>query len=463
MTASRNRAWLHALILIMLCSTFAHASQRLLIFSKTKGYRHASIEIGVDAIAKLCSRNGFSMHHTEDAHHFTTDQLADYHAIIFLNTSGNVLNEEQQAAMEKYIQNGGGFVGIHSATDTEYDWPWYGKLVGAYFESHPKVQEAVLSIVDRSHAATAMLPAEWKRTDEWYNFKQINQEINVLITLDESSYQGGKNGKHHPFAWFHEYDGGRAFYTLGGHTKKAFEETAFLSHLWGGILYAAGDSGHNTLTEGEKAAGWKLLFDGKTTNGWRNFKDDKIGSSWKVENGTLTLAVEKTRRGRTKAKDGGDIITTKKFENFELSLEWKISSCGNSGVMFNVVEGPDYQKVYHTGPEMQILDNTCHPDAKIHTHRAADLYDLIPCRQETVKPAGSWNHAKIKIEDGSTSFHLNGVEVVTFQMFDDLWADMIAKSKFKDMPGFGQFRKGHIALQDHGDAVSFRNIKIRTL
>ena len=209
--------------------------------------------------------------------------------------------------------------------------------------------------------------------------------------------------------------------------------------------------------------GWIALFDGKTTNGWRNYGKKSIGKSWVVKDGNLTLSVVTSSNGKTRAKDGGDIITTQEFENFELSLEWKISACGNSGIMFGVSESDLYKKTYHTGPEMQVLDNSCHPDAKIHTHRAGDLYDMIACSSEVVRPAGEWNHAKISINDGHTIFTLNDEKVVEFTMFGDEWEEMIANSKFKDMPGFGKFRKGHIALQDHDDEVSFRNIKIRIL
>lgn len=210
------------------------------------------------------------------------------------------------------------------------------------------------------------------------------------------------------------------------------------------------------------AEGWVELFDGKTTRGWRNFKKKTIGKSWVVRDGALTLEV--VRDGEhTRSRDGGDIITESQYENFELSLEWKIADCGNSGIMFNVVEAKGYDRTYETGPEMQVLDNTCHPDAKIHTHRAGDLYDLIACSEEVVKPAGEWNLVGIRIKDGDTEFYLNGVKVVEFTMFDDSWQEMISKSKFKDMPGFGKYRKGHIALQDHGNEVAFRNIKLREL
>ena len=219
----------------------------------------------------------------------------------------------------------------------------------------------------------------------------------------------------------------------------------------------------NTLTATEKAAGWQLLFDGKTTAGWRNFKKETIGASWKVKDGALFLDSQQKADGGWQAKDGGDIITTGQYENYELRLEWKIANCGNSGIIFNVVEGADNEYVWHTGPEMQVLDNACHPDAQIETHRAGDLYDMIACKYETVKPAGEWNQVRLIINNGKTEHWLNGKKLVEYEMFTDEWATMIANSKFKDMPDFGKARKGHISLQDHGDKVYFRSVKIKEL
>lgn len=219
----------------------------------------------------------------------------------------------------------------------------------------------------------------------------------------------------------------------------------------------------NTLTASEKANGWELLFDGKTTSGWRNFKKEGIGSSWKVVDGTLMLDSERNAEGNWQAKDGGDIITEEQYENFELSLEWKINQCGNSGIMFNVVESDEYEFVWQTGPEMQVLDNTCHPDSKIHTHRAGDLYDMIACKYETVLPSGQWNKVRLIVNNGKAEHWLNGRKLVEYEMFNEDWKAMIAKSKFKDMPGFGKSRSGHISLQDHSDPVWYRNIKIRKL
>ncbi|MBO9660219.1 MAG: ThuA domain-containing protein, partial [Chitinophagaceae bacterium] len=170
----------------------------------------------------------------------TENSLKKYAAVVFLSTTGNILDTAQQADLERYIQAGGGFAGVHAASDTEYDWPWYGKMVGGYFLSHPKIQDAVLQVKDASHLSSAHLPATWNRKDEWYNFKQLNPDTKVLIKIDESSYTGGANGDDHPVSWFHEYDGGRAWYTALGHTNESYQEPLFLQHLLGGIKYAMG-------------------------------------------------------------------------------------------------------------------------------------------------------------------------------------------------------------------------------
>lgn len=219
----------------------------------------------------------------------------------------------------------------------------------------------------------------------------------------------------------------------------------------------------NTLTESEKSSGWKLLFDGVSTAGWHNFNKETIGKSWIVEDGAIALDARKNPEGHWQAPDGGDILTAEEYENFELNIEWKISPCGNSGIIYNVVESKDYDYVWNTGPEMQVLDNTCHPDTRFTTHRAGDLYDMIECKYVTVKPAGEWNKVRLIKNKGKVEHWLNGVKVVEFEMYNDQWNEMIKASKFKDMKGFGLAAKGKIALQDHGDKVWYRNIKIKVL
>lgn len=213
-------------------------SFNVLVFSKTTGFRHASIEAGIAALRDLGTAHDFGVHATEDAAAFT--DLTPYQAVIFLNTSGDVLDQAQRTALESYIRAGGGYVGVHSASNTEYHWPFYGTLVGAYFDAHPEVQPATVVVEDADHPATAHLPKAWARVDEWYNFRSsVRGGARVLLSLDESSFQGGTMGGDHPFAWCHERLGGRAFYTAGGHTEESYTEELFLAHLLGGVRYAA--------------------------------------------------------------------------------------------------------------------------------------------------------------------------------------------------------------------------------
>ncbi|MCC6410568.1 MAG: ThuA domain-containing protein, partial [Saprospiraceae bacterium] len=224
------------------CSKRNDIPPRLLVFSKTEAFRHDCIPTAVDALRKLCKENGILMDSTENADDFTEKNLSRYAAVVFLNTTGDVLNPIQETDFERYIQAGGGFVGIHSATDTEYGWSWYGGLVGGYFNGHPHNQDATLHVLDHQHASTKHLGETWQRFDEWYNLRDVNPNVNVLLNLDETTYEGGTMGDKHPAAWYHEYDGGRAFYTAGGHTKESYNEPDFLKHLLGGLKYAIGSN-----------------------------------------------------------------------------------------------------------------------------------------------------------------------------------------------------------------------------
>jgi glucose/arabinose dehydrogenase/cytochrome c551/c552/type 1 glutamine amidotransferase len=221
---------------------------KVLIFSKTAGFVHESIPDGIAAIKKLGISNGFAVDVTNDAAKIKEENLSQYAAVIWLSTTGDVLNHYQEADFERYIQAGGGYVGIHAAADTEYEWGWYNRLVGGQFldhpginDPHPNVQKGIINLNNFSHSSTLGLPDIWERTDEWYSFKKLYPHLNILMDLDESSYQGGfKMGKH-PIAWYHDFDGGRSFYTAGGHTRESFSEEKFLKHLLGGIQYAIGD------------------------------------------------------------------------------------------------------------------------------------------------------------------------------------------------------------------------------
>lgn len=222
----------------------------------------------------------------------------------------------------------------------------------------------------------------------------------------------------------------------------------------------------NQLTPAEESAGFKLLFDGEKIEGWRNYNKQTIGSGWIVDDNCLALVGEKVPKddnpNEYRFKDGGNIVTDQSYENYELRIDWKISPNGNSGIIYNVVEDPEVSEPYMSGPEMQVLDNQGHPDAKIHMHRAGDLYDLIPCKFETVKPAGEWNHARLINNNGHVEHWLNGYKVVEYDM-DENWPEMVANSKFHEWPPFGKAKGGHICLQDHDNDVWYKNIKIREL
>lgn len=217
--------------------------QHILLFTKTDGFRHSSIDPGIEALKKMADDKGFTITHTEQSDIFSDEALAEFDAVVFLNTTMNLFEETQREAFKSYIQSGGGFVGIHSATDTEYDWAWYGDLVGAYFSNHPgnpNVRNAIVRVVDSSHPSTSHLPQEWEREDEWYNFGYINPDINILLELDTDSYEGSDHPGNHPISWYHYYDGGRSFYTGLGHTNESFTEDLFLEHLYQGLQFAMG-------------------------------------------------------------------------------------------------------------------------------------------------------------------------------------------------------------------------------
>jgi type 1 glutamine amidotransferase len=236
-----------ALFMALNSSSFANIKSKLkiLVFSKTAGYHHASIKAGNIAIQKLGADNNFDVDTTTDATKFNDDNLKQYAAIVFLSTTGpgtKLFTEEEKTAFMKYIEHGGGYVGIHAATDCCYDWQWYGNLSGAYFGGHPAQQEAEFDIVDKKNIATTHLPEVWKRKDELYSFKWMAPDLHILIKIDEKTYNPAKTamGENHPMAWYHEYDGGRAFYTALGHTDESYAEPLFLQHVLGGIKYAMG-------------------------------------------------------------------------------------------------------------------------------------------------------------------------------------------------------------------------------
>lgn len=231
------------ILLFLIISQFAVAQKKqtaILVFSKHTKYYHESIPAGIKAIQKLGKDHGFKVDTTTDATKFNDDNLKKYSALVFLSNSGDLLDTTQKISFIRYIEAGGGYLGIHGASTAEKSWPWYGKLVGAVFSDHPEPQIGTIIIQDRANPLTSFLPLKWVRKDEWYNFKQLPVNVNVLFTIDESSYTGGKHGNYHPVAWYHEFDGGRSFYTAIGHFDEAYQDPYFLRHILEGIRYAIG-------------------------------------------------------------------------------------------------------------------------------------------------------------------------------------------------------------------------------
>jgi type 1 glutamine amidotransferase len=269
--------------------------------------------------------------------------LAGFEAVVFLNTTGDVLNASQQTAFENYIRAGGGYVGVHSAADTEYDWPFYGDLVGAYFASHPAIQQAAIRVENRAHAATAGLGPTWVRSDEWYNFRTNSRSsARVLSTLDESSYSGGTMGADHPHTWCKTVQGGRSFYTGSGHIQASYAETGFRSLVLGGIRYAA----NRTKADCQPETGYTALYNDATT-GWSQAGPGGFSNS----NGTLTSF------GRL----GMMWYSTKEFRSFSLKLDWVMPGDDNSGVLVGFPASDDPNSAMNNGYEVQI-DATDAPD-----------------------------------------------------------------------------------------------------
>ena len=233
----------------LIAGTDAFNTPRLLLFSETRDFRHDSTEVALQAIEELAASVGIQSDRANDsAGLFTAENLADYAAVVWVMTSGDVLNDDEQLVFEDYIRAGGGYAGIHAASFTEYEWPWYGRLMGAYFERHPEIQSATQLVEDNSHPSTAHLGSTWTRVDEWYDYRSNPRaQVNVLLSLDENSYSGGGMGPDHPSAWYHDFEGGRSWYTGGGHTEASYSEPDFRAHLLGGIRYAAGRDGLGSL------------------------------------------------------------------------------------------------------------------------------------------------------------------------------------------------------------------------
>ncbi|MGV0101023.1 ThuA domain-containing protein [Streptomyces californicus] len=405
-------------------------AKRVLVFSKTAGFRHDSIPAGIEALKEIGKDTGITVDSTESAAQFTTSNLARYDAVAFLSTTGDVLNAEQQKAFENYVATGGGYVGIHAAADTEYDWEFYGGLVGAYFDSHPQIQPATVRVEDHDHPATAHLDDEWQRTDEWYDYRtNPRDKAKVLATLDETTYTGGNMKGDHPISWCQTYQGGRSFYTGLGHTKESYAEPAFRSHVLGGLRYATGQ----VKADCKPDTDYRPIFNGKTLEGWKQAGPGKFS----VKDGALH------------SEGGMGLLTyqAKELTSYSLKLDWKMAGDDNSGVFVGFPESDDPWSAVNNGYEIQIdaTDAADRTTGAVYTFKSAN----IKARDRVLRPPGQWNSYEIKVQGERLQVFLNGAKINDFTNTDP------ARS----------LKDGYIGLQNHGadDQVSFRNIHLKEL
>ncbi|MGA5420032.1 ThuA domain-containing protein [Streptomyces lavendulocolor] len=406
-------------------------AKRVLVFSRTAGFRHDSIPAGIAALKELGASSNITVDATETAAQFTTSNLARYDAVVFLSTTGDVLDDAQQKAFEHYVATGGGYVGVHAAADTEYDWEFYGGLVGARFASHPHVQSATVRAEDHQHPATAHLPAGgWERTDEWYDYRTNPRgQARILATLDETTYEGGTMKGDHPIAWCRSYEGGRAFYTGGGHTAASYAEPAFRQHLLGGLRYATGQ----VKADCSPRTGHRPLFNGHTLDGWKQAGPGRFT----VVDGEL----------RTEGGMGMLWYRAKELSSYSLKLDWKMTGDDNSGVFVGFPASDDPWSAVNKGYEIQIdaTDAADRTTGAVYGFKSANL----KARDRVLRPPGQWNHYEIKVQGERLQVFLNGVKINDFTNTDP------ARS----------LRDGHIGIQNHGadDHVSFRDIQLKEL
>ena len=397
-----------------------------------------------------------------------TEELQGYRAIV-LDYNGPRWGADAEASFMTAVENGVGVVVVHAANNAFDGWEEYERLVGLCWREgagHGRYHPFDIAIVDRDHPLTRDLADLRAHPDELYHGLSHMHEaqFRVLATAYSSPESGG-TGKHEPMILVSQVGQGRVFHTPLGHvgkgnegSKRSHRDPQFRDLIVRGTEWAATGEvspgrAANTLTAAERDAGWQSLFDGQTTEGWRSFRGEGFPESgWSIEDGALR---------KIAAAGGGDIVTTGAWADFEFRFEWKVAEGANSGVMFRVDE--QYDTPWQTGAEYQILDDERHADGKDPRTSAASLYGLVACEGKRLAPVGEWNRGRILAIGNHVEHWLNGVKVVEYEIASDEWSQMVAASKFSAMPGFGIQPRGHIALQDHGDDVWFRNLAIRNL
>jgi type 1 glutamine amidotransferase len=370
---------------------------------------------------------------------------------------------------------GTGVVSVHSADNAFKGWTEYEKMLGLMWRDgtgHGQFHEFKVEWTDRDHPITNGLANFGAHPDELYH-KLVNSQ-NAKFHLLGQAYSdpaSGGTGQNEPMAFTLEFGKARIFATPLGHTwtnspetKVSIVDPNFKILLCRGAEWAATGKvtlpptwsdtrAHNVLSDKEKAGGWTLLFDGKSGAGWRGFKKDAFPvAGWTVKDGVLW-------KQPGPEGSGGDIITSGEYGDFEFACDWNISKGGNSGIIYRCTEDHDY--CWETGPEMQILDDVAHADGKNEKTRAGTLYAIFPCAVDVARPPGEWNHARVVVKGSHIEHWLNGFKVVDCDLTSEDYKKAHDASKWTGMPDFGKRSKGHIALQDHGDEVRFRDIKVR--
>jgi type 1 glutamine amidotransferase len=445
--------------------SIAEATQiRVLYLTHSAAFPHPVLPHSEAVLTRLAAKlHRFDLTVSRDASVLTSDVLSQYAAVVFFTTGELPMNTGQRAALLSYVRAGGGFVGVHSATDTFYEWPEYRDLIGGYFDGHPWHQEVMVRVEDGTHPATQHLDDGFRIRDEIYQHREWSRDaVDVLLSLDVSSVDmaaaGIKRGdRDFALAWTRQEGAGRVFYTALGHRSEVWDDLRFQRHLLGGIGLAAGtgasltnDLAQNTLTAEEAAAGWELLFDGESFAAWRGYNRVDRPDGWRAVDGALT-----------RADRGGDLITIEQFDDFELKFDWKVQQGGNSGIMFRVAEtdGPPW----HTGPEFQVLHNAGHRDGAAAITSAGSNYAVHAPVRDVTRAIGTWNTARLLVNGTHVEHWMNGVKLLEYEIGSPDWERGVQASKFADISGYGREAHGHLAIQDHGDPVAFRNIKVRRL
>ena len=528
-----------AILLLAAAFTASAAPKKILFFTKSSGYEHAVIswKNGQPSFAEkilldLGQKNDWEFTFSKDGSKFSPEYLAQFDAVMFY-TTGDLCSEgtDKQPAMTPagkqalfdYVRGGKGFIGTHAADDTFHtanesqkgpdryvnhgkDADPYVCFIGGEFIIHGAQQVATNKVIDPSFPGFEKVGDSFAFTEEWYSLKDFAPDDHALTVIDAPHMKGPMYERPaYPNTWARKEGKGRVWYTAMGHREDVWTNPTFQQILVGGIKWALGEVSANvtpnlqtaapgaytnpryvepkaatvalnTLTAKEKADGWQLLWDGKTSNGWRSPKSDAFPEkSWRIADGVLTVDPGWTK-GEAEAQSGGDIITQKRYANFELVADFKCSPGCNSGIKIFVqpdispidkVTGKPTGKGSAIGMEYQILDDVLHPDAKkgIDGDRTiGSLYDLIPApKDKKVMPIGEWNHAHILSQGKHVTFWLNGEKTVEFERGSPEFRAAVAASKFKNIPDFGEWADGHILLQEHGSEVSFRNVKLREL